>query len=544
VISADDVFVLYRGRRRDVAALRGATLHLTSGERVVVQGPSGSGKTTLVRVLCGLQRPSAGRVSVDGADIASLADRHLAELRRRRLGMVDQRASHSLRPELDAVANIALQSRLLGVGGGVAARQATALLDRVALGRLAHRPLTSLSGGELQRVAVCAALAHQPRVIIADEPTGELDSANADVVYDLLAAIATATDAALLIVSHDPRAVRIADRLLRIRDGRVSEERRPATSSAETLVVDARGWVRLPDALRQQAGIGDRVRAGGSDRRVTLEPATARAAAASAPAEPDVATPGELVGEANAVTRSHGALTALAPTSLRLRRGTLVVVTGRSGSGKSTLLRILAGLERPSSGWVRIGDIDLESLGRAQLARLRASMIALVTQSVAVTENLSLAEAVTLAASIRGCAARPVAELADQLGLAALVDQPITNLSGGERQRAAILRALASDTPIVMLDEPTSQLDEANAETLAGVLRREARAGRVIVCATHDPVLIAHSDEQVTLDEPLITVDRAAAAANAPPGGGIDVPCGDERRAYRTGHADDHSRPL
>ena len=271
-IRATDVFCLYPTPRGHVAALRGLTLDVASGERVVVHGPNGSGKTTLLRVLAGERSPSAGAVSVCGVDLAGAGERERNPLRATLLGRVDQHHARTLRPELSTLDNIALQLRLAGVRASRARARASALLDRLGLGGLAHRRPVTLSGGEAQRVAVCAAVAHEPRLILADEPTGELDRAAADAVYDLLSALAVDSGAALLLVSHDSGAARVADRIVRIRDGRLSEEWAADGAENESLVVDDRGWVRLPEPLRARAGVSTRVRAAVRDGAIELVP--------------------------------------------------------------------------------------------------------------------------------------------------------------------------------------------------------------------------------------------------------------------------------
>ncbi|MBO0870582.1 MAG: ATP-binding cassette domain-containing protein, partial [Micromonosporaceae bacterium] len=279
-LRAHDVFCLYPTPRGHVAALRGLTLDVAPGERVVVHGPNGSGKTTLLRVLAGERSPSAGTVEVCGVDLVGAGEREANQLRSRLLGRVDQHHYRTLRPELSTLDNVALQLRLAGVRAAPARQRAGELLDRLGLGGLAHRRATTLAGGEAQRAAVCAAVAHQPRLILADEPTGELDRVAADAVYDLLSTVATGTGAALVLVSHDTQAMRVADRVVRIRDGRLSEEWTPADAGNESLVVDDRGWVRLPEPLRARTGISSRAHTAAHPQGLLLTPAIVASAAA------------------------------------------------------------------------------------------------------------------------------------------------------------------------------------------------------------------------------------------------------------------------
>ena len=186
-------------------ALRGADLRLGPGERLLVSGPNGSGKSTLLRVVTGDQEVLAGRVSVGGETVHAMTAAERRAWRARALGTLDQHARRNLLPELDVVDNVALQLRLTGTPTRRARRQAQETLARLGLAGLAHARVASLSGGEAQRVALCAAVAHRPALLLADEPTGELDDDAARDVYDLLEAVA-ADGTGVILVSHDARA--------------------------------------------------------------------------------------------------------------------------------------------------------------------------------------------------------------------------------------------------------------------------------------------------------------------------------------------------
>jgi ABC-type lipoprotein export system ATPase subunit len=496
MIDVSDVFCIYRGPERDVAALRGLTLDVAAGERVLIHGPSGSGKTTLMRVLAGVERPSAGRAIVDGVDLGGADRGALADHTRRALGMIDQRGGRNLRPELRAVDNVGLQLGLLGHGGSERRRLARALLDDLGLGDLARRWPYQLSGGEAQRVGVCAAVAHSPKLILADEPTGELDAASADEVYDLLAEIAGRNSATLLIVSHDPRAARIVDRVVRIRDGRLSGERAPAHQTDEALVVDERGWLRLPDDLRRAAGIGGRASASIDEGGLRIEPigpapADDGSEAFAVPLPDEPAPVREVVARMRGVRRAYGGRAVLDGLDLEVPSGALTILRGRSGSGKSTLLRILCGLDRADAGLVEVAGRDLTELDRSGLAEFRRDSVAVMLQQVALADALDPYENLELSIALwRGRGGARVDEICGALGLDVLRSRPARLLSGGERQRVAVARALVADTPLALLDEPSSQLDEANAGIVADLLRREGERGRAVVCATHDPVLV------------------------------------------------------
>ena len=178
-IELRDVFRVHSTPEGDAAALQGLSLQVADGEVLTVLGPSGSGKSTLLRLLAGLDRPSAGVVRVYGEDVGKLPSRRLARYRSSLLGYADQHYARALAPELSARDLVALQLGLRGTPRSERLRRADELLERVGLAAKRERRPTQLSGGEQQRVALCAALAHRPKVFLADEPTGELDAATA-----------------------------------------------------------------------------------------------------------------------------------------------------------------------------------------------------------------------------------------------------------------------------------------------------------------------------------------------------------------------------
>ena len=202
-----------------LAVLNGADLALRAGELVALVGPSGAGKSTLLHVAGLLERPDGGAVRIAGRDCGGLSDQHRTLLRRRALGFVYQ--FHHLLPEFSALENVMLPQMIAGVARGAARLKAAALLERVGLGaRLGHRP-ARLSGGEQQRVAIVRALANDPKILLADEPTGNLDHATADGVMGTLIEITRATGLAALIATHNLDLARRLDRIVALEDGRL-----------------------------------------------------------------------------------------------------------------------------------------------------------------------------------------------------------------------------------------------------------------------------------------------------------------------------------
>lgn len=201
--------------------LKGITMEVRKGEIVAIVGASGAGKTTLLQILGSLDTPTSGKVWIEGQSLYDMAPKEQADFRNQRLGFVFQ--AHQLLPEFNALENVALPALIRGDSSREATARATQLLSEMGLAdRLTHRP-TTLSGGEKQRVAVARALINRPALILADEPTGALDSENKEELHRLFGELRDREGQTIIIVSHDPDITKIADRTIHLQDGRVLE---------------------------------------------------------------------------------------------------------------------------------------------------------------------------------------------------------------------------------------------------------------------------------------------------------------------------------
>lgn len=223
IVEAHGVVRDFKGGSGIVHALRGIDLRIVPGELVALRGRSGSGKTTLLNILIGLDDPTAGSVSILGHALATMSETERARLRSHNVGMMFQNAH--LFPSLTAQENVEIPLRLMRLDPGQRTKKAREALERVHLGPRAHHRGLELSGGEQQRVALARALVHEPQFIVADEPTGNLDSMTGRDITTLLRDITHETQIGMLIATHDMTVVNVADRVLQISDGVITEER-------------------------------------------------------------------------------------------------------------------------------------------------------------------------------------------------------------------------------------------------------------------------------------------------------------------------------
>jgi ABC-type lipoprotein export system ATPase subunit len=288
-ILCENLVKIYKLSGLEVVALQGLNLAVQPGELMGIIGASGSGKSTLLNILGGLDRPSAGRVTINGLDLLKAPASALDEYRRTQVGFVWQQTARNLIPYLSAQANVELPMTIESVGVREKRAWSRELLETVGLWEHRKHRLAQLSGGQQQRVAIAVALANRPKLLLGDEPTGEVDSSTAQEILALFRQMNERYGLTTIIVTHDPQIARAVDRVVTIRDGSTSSEtvRRVADVEAalaqgaqeasahifeEFVVVDGAGRLQIPPDLRAEMDIGDRVTLERADGGILIRP--------------------------------------------------------------------------------------------------------------------------------------------------------------------------------------------------------------------------------------------------------------------------------
>ncbi len=478
-------------------ALRDLSLSVVEGEFLLVCGPSGAGKSSFLRALNGLVPHFyggrfSGGVRLWGRDTLQHQPRDLADL----VGFVFQDPESQF--VVDVVEDeIVFGMENLGLPQTIMRRRAEEVLDQLGIAHLRRQRVSALSGGEKQRVAIAAVLAAQPRALVLDEPTSQLDPHGAEEVLTALQKLNADLGLTIILCEHRlERVVQYADRILFFPGG---EGQQPTIGPTREMLGQiglvpplqglgrALGWEPLPLTIKDgRAFAGRRQAAGG--RRQAARPAQHSA--------PSVSVSG--------VTVRYGEHEALYRLSLAARPGELLALMGRNGSGKSTLLRALIGLARPSEGRVEVAGRDIARAPTEELARA-VGYVPQDPRSILYHDTLREELEFTLRArqpatgNRRQQAAEKIEEALEALGIAHLAGAYPRALSGGEAQRAALAAILVGGPQILLLDEPTRGLDYAAKADLAGRLRALCAAGRTVIMATHDVELAASCADRVAL---------------------------------------------
>ncbi|MEX0782398.1 MAG: ABC transporter ATP-binding protein [Dehalococcoidia bacterium] len=502
--------VAYRYPASEGWTLDDVNVDIPEGSFTLLAGPSAGGKSTLLRMFNGLVPQFhggvfRGEVNVGGLDPVRTAARRMATV----AGMVFQE------PEAQAIADIvedevAFGMEQHGVERQVMQRRLDSLLGALAIDHLRHRALATLSGGERQRVAIAAVLALEPRLLLLDEPTSQLDPAGAAAVLEAIDRLRDAGNLTVLVAEHRlERLLPQVDGVLEVSGGRVSGMS-PREAAARLVAVPAvcalgrrLGLEPIPLTLAEaRAALAD-------SHLTTARPPSPRGRGAGGEGE---MSPGDELLAMRSVTVAYGEHVALRDVDLTLREGEILALIGPNGSGKTTLFRALAGLTAPVAG-----EVTLAGSPAPSRAQDRTTFAGLVPQDPAIAlYHETVREEVAESARNR----RVAAPTLDDWGLEHLADRNPRDLSVGEQQRVAVAAMLSHGPRVWLLDEPTRGADGAAKRWLAERLRAHAAAGGAAIVATHDIESAARfATRVIALDRGEVRYDlpaREAFAAHGP----------------------------
>jgi ABC-type lipoprotein export system ATPase subunit len=493
IFQIQDVVKTYNTGAGGFTALKGVSFDVQKGEFLGIIGKSGAGKTTLLNMLSGVSNITSGNVlftpqkqaKKNGAgkllSIGEMSQDELSVWRGENMGIVYQ--SFELLPQLDLVDNIMLPQEFAGqYQVGISRERALALLDIVELSEHANKLPAHISGGQKQRVAIARALVNDPSVIVADEPTGSLDTVTANVIFDIFAKLVE-QGKTVIMVTHDMDLAERFSRTLLISDGELVDELHHGPEENE-----------IEEEVDEQV-IADKGHTG--PLLANLE--TGATHDTSKPAV-------SLKQVVKTYVNAAGSFTALKGVDLEIEYGQFVAIVGKSGSGKSTLLNMLTGIDHPTSGHVEMGGEDIYSLSESKRALWRGRNVGIVFQFFQLLPTLTLLENTILPmdyCNVYPYNERPLRamELLKMVGLEDHIHDLPANVSNGQQQAAAIARSIATDPSIIVADEPTGNLDTRSADVVIRVFQELADLGKTILLVTHDPSLTSRVNRTVIISD-------------------------------------------
>ena len=466
-------------------ALKNVNLNIQQGEFLGITGKSGAGKTTLLNMIAGVSALTSGSILFHWVGSASpapsipihaLGEDQLARWRGENLGIIYQ--SFELMPTLSLVENVMLPPDFLGTYQSlITKKRALELLELVEIAEHAYKIPAHISGGQKQRVAIARALVNDPHLIIADEPTGNLDSVTAETILQIFEKL-VAQGKTIVMVTHDESFVPRFTRHLQIVDGVVS-------------IPDGEDVVETEyiNVLRNEA-----------DTYASIE-------IVSRIKDHATETPAIVLRNIQKVyENAAGKFVALKNINLQLNYGQFISIVGKSGCGKSTLLNMITGIDRPTSGDVLINNEHIYKMSESQRALWRGKNMGVVFQFFQLLPTLSLLENTMLPmdyCNLYPFYERPARalELLKMVGLEDQAHKLPTAVSSGQQQSAAIARALATDPSLILADEPTGNLDSRAADNVLNLFQDLASRGKTVLIVTHDPSITQRTDQTIIISD-------------------------------------------
>jgi ABC-type lipoprotein export system ATPase subunit len=512
-----------------VSALRGLDLFIKEGEVASIIGPSGAGKSTLVKILSGILKPSGGSVYIGETNIAELNEKNMRKFRFERMGIVNQYVHQNLLSNLTVEKNIMLPMKMRYVNRQTVKKDTDELIELLNLSKIRTNPVTKISGGEAVRTSIGVALAKKPTMLLADEPTGQLDTANTNDIIATFKDLNEQNNTTILVVTHDLRFRNAFKKSFIIRDGRLvgvnldvdrSELEfilRPQESTLQS-VIDSSQFVRLPDEVYVAGNYKHMVEFDiHPSKKITFmfNPSDVSADQiqdildnySAMEAQPDAELKqdeegkvsfdeirplleqqfeypknGQPIIEISNLCKSFpaGRITndVLKDVSFTVSEGDFVVISGKSGAGKTTLMNVVSGVETPDDGEIKIKDFDIVKGDSRDIANFRFNELAMISQvnnlfkQYTVQENMIIPRIFN---SANHFTMEDVPEIAESVEIDHKLSQYGVELSAGERQRAALAIALARKAPIIFADEPTANVDSRLARNIITLLMETAK---------------------------------------------------------------------
>ncbi|MHA1303233.1 MAG: ATP-binding cassette domain-containing protein [Candidatus Heimdallarchaeaceae archaeon] len=554
MIQCIDLFKIYADPQSDykVAALRGLDLYVNESDLVSIIGPSGAGKTTLIKILAGLEDITGGTVIIDNVHLDKLSPKELREFRFRNIGLINQNISSNLFSNLSVEKNLMMHKKMFLVPREQAKKEVEEILDLLNLKRVQHNLVAKISGGEAMRLSLGAALAKDPKFLLADEPTGQLDTEHTKEVINTIREINQQTGKTVVVVTHDIRFRNIFERSFIIRDGRLvgvshdfeRDELEFMANSAATnrSYLDKANFVRIPDKIKMQTKLYDAVEFDAHPAgelgifwnpdlishekvyQILNKPVDKAIKESREISYKEIETiisrefkpvKGKEIIKLEGVRKGYhspaGYHEVLKGVDLTINQGDFVMITGPSGVGKTTLFNLISGLLKPDDGKITILDFPLHERDEHAVSLFRLKNLAYITQHnnlfepVKVKDNLL----VPYLFSKKEYNQEYTDKMAEECHIKHKLESYPDELSAGEKQRAALALALSRKTPIILADEPTANLDSDLARNIMDVLMdiAETYSTTMIVCS-HDLSLLRPGFRHIILDKGGIQSDK------------------------------------
>ena len=496
-------------------ALKDVNLDIKPGEFLGITGKSGAGKTTLLNMISGISELTSGEVLFYGVEngspasatpIHTLDEDKLALWRGKNLGIIYQ--SFELMLSLNLVENVMLPPDFLGSYHPTASKaRALELLELVDIVEHAYKIPAHISGGQKQRVAIARALVNDPPLIIADEPTGNLDSVTAETIFQIFEKLVD-QGKTIVMVTHDESLAPRFSRRLHIVDGVVaSPPKNGSVQSSQTAL--------LKDAEQSKSSQAQNIDV---KPQASLDVTTPCLETVPAHIDSQQDHPAIILRAVDKVyENAAGRFVALKSIDMQLNYGQFISIVGKSGCGKSTLLNMITGIDHPTAGEVIVGNERIYKMSESKRALWRGRNLGVVFQFFQLLPTLTLLENTMLPMDY--CKVYPfnerperAMELLKMVGLEEQAHKLPASVSSGQQQSAAIARALATDPPIILADEPTGNLDSHSADIILTLFEKLAAGGKTILIVTHDPSITQRTDQTVILSDGEI-IDQTVARA-------------------------------